>query len=134
MSPREKASPTTMLPRRRRVAAAALVAVYRGGDAGGLSRWPSPVLYLRPCSQAQEHGLRLLIRISEDPWVDQRRVTMSTHSVANHFVSRGQALCLKGQDVCPTPPLVADIVFGHGRTDAKRLRATQDKVVGHVET
>jgi len=33
-----------------------------------------------------------------------------------------------------TTPLEADIVFGHGHTDAKRLRATQDKVVGHVET
>jgi hypothetical protein len=59
---------------------------------------------------------------------------MAAYFVAKNYVPAGQALCLNGQKLCPTPQLVADIKVVTPRTVATGLPSPRDTKLVRIET
>lgn len=65
---------------------------------------------------------------------NQRQSMMPVQIVANICVSASHDLCLNGQDLCPTPSLMADINVGHESSIVQRLTTPWDTNVDQAET
>jgi len=61
-------------------------------------------------------------------------ITTAAYFVAKNYVPAGQALCLKGQKLCPTPHLEADKVVGRASPIDKRLTSRWDILAVAVGT